>query len=234
MKAISIEEVNVLVEYMIKDKGRLGEGRVLDEAHFKVCIQTDDDCIMTRYVISDLDFIDQMSLDGLVEDEYPAIPIAKDREITAKDIREWIDGRAREDGESQTYDQLLMGSDLTEHVCAVVALLAKHGMWKWYYYELVTKALKNEKTEYTEKEAFVYDEVAEILDKHEMNGLYEIVNVELEDGCVNVTLRVDGIDAVTIAAIGKTFGDDEPTVYSLLGGYTQLIFRNEVFDNLKE
>ena len=82
------------------------------------------------------------------------------------------------------------------------------------------------------KELFVSNIVNEILKKDELDN-NEITKVELDDhgNILHITFK-GGVYASTIIAIGKAFGDEEPTVYGDGDNTIKIVVSNEKYECL--
>lgn len=210
MKVISIEEVNVLVKLKLDCRKEDDKGYTLGEADRKVRILTDDDCVVTRYLIDGDERMERWSLDRVVENEDDVCLIDKGYDIDCYDIRDWIETQR------DVYDY-----DDFEPSCNIVSLLAKHGLWKDEYHQYVKDALMVEKCDYSEKEQAVAEKVTEILDNDDFGGECSLENVKVDD-YIHLFVR-GGIDISVIAAIGKAFADKNPRLYSIIGNETEIV-----------
>jgi hypothetical protein len=123
MKLISIEEVNVLVKYVVGLKNPSGTGRVIGEANRKVRILTDEGTIATRYVVGDDFALEDLTLEEIVGN---------------KDCTEMVKGRVHE---SEVLEWIIndvkSGSAPFDAICHVVSVLSMHGLWDPNLYKCI-------------------------------------------------------------------------------------------------
>ena len=82
------------------------------------------------------------------------------------------------------------------------------------------------------KEKFVRDIVQGFLDKDDMDET-EITEIIIGDygNCVHVAFK-GGVFLSTIAAIGRSFGDDDPNIYGAEGGAIKIVMLNDNYNEL--
>ncbi len=125
MKVISIEKVNVLIQYIIGIEGQYGRGYAIGEADWRIRILTDDGTIATRYVIGDEQCLEEQTLAELIANTDGVVLVEPPREFS---MVEWV------------MNEVLIGNEPFEAITYVVSVLAKHGLWVPYMCHWVEKA----------------------------------------------------------------------------------------------
>ena len=123
MKLISIEEVNVLVQYVVGVDGQYRTGRALAETDRKVCILTDEGTIATRYVVGGDFVLEYQTLEEIVKNEDQTEMVGG--YVQEHKVIEWI------------MNEIVLGNTPFEAICYVVSVLSKHGLWERPFYKCI-------------------------------------------------------------------------------------------------
>ena len=128
MKVISIEKVNVLVQYVFGIESQYGR-YALGEADWRVRILTDGGTIATRYAIGDEQCLEEQTLAEWVADTDEVVLVDSDHvPPTEYTVVQWV------------MNEVLNGNEPFEAITYVVSALTKHGLWEPYMYQWVEKA----------------------------------------------------------------------------------------------
>ena len=128
MKVISIEKVNVLVQYAFGIESQYGP-YALGEADWRIRILTDDGTIATRYVIGDEQCLEEQTLAELIANTDEVVLVGSDNvPPTEYSVVEWV------------MNEVLNGNKPFEAITYVVAVLTKYGLWEPRMYHWVEKA----------------------------------------------------------------------------------------------
>lgn len=131
MEVISIEKVNVLIQYIIGVEGQYRRGYALGEADWRIRILTDDGTIATRYVIGNEQCLEEQALAELVANTDKVELVGSDGVLPREfSVVEWV------------MNDFLNGNEPFEAIIHVVSALAEHGLWKLRMYDWVERAYK--------------------------------------------------------------------------------------------
>ena len=128
MKVISIEKVNVLVQYAFGIKSQYGP-YAIGEADWCIRILTDGGTIATRYVIGSEQCLEEQTRAELVADTDEVVLVDPNEvPLCEFSVVQWV------------MNEVLNGNKPFEAITYVVSALAKHGLWEPPMYQWVEKA----------------------------------------------------------------------------------------------